>query len=168
MKPIDKFKGQKAQIPPRPSVRHLIIAGIGSFLCITLLTLADDPQTSLFILSSFGASSILIFGYPEAPFSQPRHIIFGHLLSVVIALSLFDLLGYYWWSLALAVSMSIITMMICRIMHPPAGSNPMIIYFTVPNWDFLLFPLLSGTLILVSFALIYNNLVHKKKYPLYW
>ena len=163
-----KLKGQRGKIPPSPPYRTILIAWMGSFLFISLLTLAEDPYLSVFILGSFGASSVLVFGYPEAPFSQPRNVLFGHVLSAIIALFLFDMLGFYWWSLSLAVSTSIVVMMSLRTVHPPAGSNPIIVFFTAPSWDFILFPILSGAVMLVIFALIYNNIFHKKEYPLYW
>jgi CBS-domain-containing membrane protein len=59
-------------------------------------------------------------------------------------------------------------MMSLRIVHPPAGSNPAIIFLTSPSWSFLWFPTLSGALIILALALIYNNLTRSARYPKYY
>ena len=68
----------------------------------------------------------------------------------------------------LAEGMAIALMMYSRTVHPPAGSNPVIVYLTRPDWGFLLFPTHSGALILVLFALFYNNATRAARYPKYW
>lgn len=59
-------------------------------------------------------------------------------------------------------------MMLTRTVHPPAGSNPVIIFLTLPGWDFLLYPTLTGALMLVVVALTFNNSVRSTNYPKYW
>jgi CBS-domain-containing membrane protein len=76
--------------------------------------------------------------------------------------------GPHWWSVALSVGTAIALMMLTRTVHPPAGSNPVIVFLTQPSWSFLLFPTLVGTLILVAVALIYNNATRDARYPKYW
>jgi CBS-domain-containing membrane protein len=66
------------------------------------------------------------------------------------------------------VATAVALMMLTRTIHPPAGSNPVIIFLTQPSWHFLLFPTLIGALILVVVALIYNNITREAKYPKYW
>ena len=120
------------------------------------------------MLGSFGASCVLIFGFPDVPFSQPRNVIGGHFLSSLIGLLCLTLFGATWWSVSIAVGTSIAMMMLTRTTHPPAGSNPVIIYLLKPAWSFLLFPTLFGAIILVFIAVIYNNLANDGKYPKYW
>jgi CBS-domain-containing membrane protein len=50
--------------------------------------------------------------------------------------------------------------------HPPAGSNPVIIFLGHPGWGFILFPVLCGAVLLVLIALLYNNVVRKTPYPI--
>ncbi|NQD95480.1 HPP family protein, partial [Pseudomonas sp. CrR25] len=69
---------------------------------------------------------------------------------------------------ALAVGSAIALMMLTRSVHPPAGSNPVIIFLAQPGWDFLLFPTLIGALLLVLVALLYNNATRNNRYPQYW
>lgn len=78
------------------------------------------------------------------------------------------LLGAHWWSMALALSATIGLMLMTRTVHPPAGSNPLIIMLTLPHWDFLFVPTLLGAMLLVLIALVFNNLDKAKSYPKYW
>jgi CBS-domain-containing membrane protein len=54
------------------------------------------------------------------------------------------------------------------VVHPPAGSNPIIIFLGQSNWGFLIFPTLTGVVVIVLVALVYNNLTRKTSYPIYW
>lgn len=76
--------------------------------------------------------------------------------------------GVHWWSMALAVGTAIALMLMFRVPHPPAGSNPLIVMLGAVGWDFLFLPTLFGSMILVATALIYNNLGKDRHYPTYW
>lgn len=106
------------------------------------------------ILWAFGASCILLFGFPDAPFSQPRNLIAGHLLCSAIGLIFLKFINPEWGSMALAVS----TAMAARTAHPPAGSNPVIIFLSRRDWMFLLYPTLAGVFVLLLVALCYLKL----------
>lgn len=162
------LKSDGAPLPPKQSVQNILLAGIGGFIAIAILAyLAQSLQTAL-VLGSFGASCVLVFGFPDAPFSQPRNVVVGHVLSSFVGLVFLAVCGPTWWSVALAVGTAIALMIATRTVHPPAGSNPVIVFLTQPAWDFLLFPTLAGATLLVAVALLYNNLVRKTNYPKYW
>jgi CBS-domain-containing membrane protein len=109
-----------------------------------------------------------VFGFPDAPFSQPRNIILGHLLSTLIGLGFTHALGPNSWSVGLATGAAIAAMMLTRTVHPPAGSNPVIVYLTQPGWSFALFPTLAGAVLIVLVALIYQNATRSSRWPKYW
>ena len=165
---FEKLKGGNAKLPPKHSIRAILVAWLGGFLAISAITLLSNTFSTALVLGSFGASCVLIFGFPDVPFSQPRNVIGGHFLSSLIGLSYLTLFGASWWSVSIAVGTSIAVMMITRTTHPPAGSNPVIIYLLKPAWSFLLFPTLVGAIVLVVIAIIYNNLANDGKYPKYW
>ena len=119
------------------------------------------------ILGSFGATCVLVFGFPESPFSQPRNVIAGHFLSSLLRLIFLTQMGSHWWSIGLATGTAIALMQLTRTVHPPAGSNPVIVMLTAPTWMFLLTPTLLGALILVMLAVIFNNLPKDRTYPKY-
>jgi len=165
---LDKLKGDGAPLPPQPALKLVALAWLGGFLAIATVALMTDFLSVALVLGSFGASCVLVFGYPDVPFSQPRNVVVGHVISSLVGLVFLTVLGPHWWALALAVGTAIALMMLTRTVHPPAGSNPVIVFLTLPAWDFLLFPTLAGALLLVAVALIYNNVTRDAKYPKYW
>jgi CBS-domain-containing membrane protein len=165
---LTKFRGDSAALPPRPVGKAVALAFVGGFLAIAIIALLAQSIQVALMLGSFGASCVLVFGYPDVPFSQPRNVIVGHVLSTVIGLVFVHFCGPHWWSVALAVGSAIAAMMITRTVHPPAGSNPVIVFLMQPGWDFALFPTLSGAVILVLVALFYHNLTRESRWPKYW
>jgi len=163
-----KLKGDGAPLPPQPSVRSAALAWLGGFLAIASVALLTDQLAVALVLGSFGASCVLVFGFPDVPFAQPRNVIVGHFLSSLIGLTFLAAFGPHWWSVAPAVGTAIAVMMLTRTVHPPAGSNPVIVYLAQPGWDFLLFPTLIGALIVIGVALVYNNVTREARYPKYW
>ncbi len=165
---LQKIKGDGAALPPRAANKPIALAWLGGCLAIASVALLADSLSVALVLGSFGASCVLLFGFPDVPFSQPRNVIVGHVLSSFIGLLFLAIFGAYWWSLALAVGTDIALMMLTRTVHPPAGSNPVIVFLTKPAWGFLLYPTLFGAIVLVLVALIYLNATRDAKYPKYW
>lgn len=165
---LNKLKGDCAQLPPRPTNKAVALAWLGGFLAISAVAALTDFLSVALVLGSFGASCVLVFGYPDVPFSQPRNVILGHVISSMVGLVFLTLFGPHWWSVAIAVGTAIALMMMTRTVHPPAGSNPVIVFLIQPAWSFLLFPTLAGALVLVAVALVYNNATRDARYPKYW
>lgn len=157
-----------AALPARPGLRQVLIALLGGVLAIAAIAGLGDALTASLLLGSFGASCVLVFGFPDVPFSQPRNVMFGHFLSTFTGLLFLQICGPHWWAVALAVGTAIALMMLTRTVHPPAGSNPVIVFLALPGWDFLLYPTLSGSLLLIAVALVYNNASREARYPKYW
>lgn len=155
-------------LPPKADHRAIALAGLGGFLAIAILASLSDMYVISLLLGSFGASCVLVFGYPDVPFSQPRNVLLGHLISSATGLAFMALLGPHWWTVACAVGTAIALMMLTRTVHPPAGSNPLIIFLTQSSWGFLLFPTLVGACLLLIVALAYNNATRAGRYPKYW
>ena len=165
---LSKLKGDSAPLPPQPSTKAVALAWLGGFLAIAAVASLNDFLSVALVLGSFGASCVLVFGYPDVPFSQPRNVVAGHFISSLVGLVFLFAFGPHWWSVALAVGTAIALMMLTRTVHPPAGSNPVIVFLMQPSWGFLLFPTLVGALVLVAVALVYNNATRDAKYPKYW
>lgn len=161
-----KIKGGE-KLPPRASPAAILKAmGFGVIALSVVAALAHFSQVPL-VMGSFGATCV-ICGTPDSPFAQPRNIIFGHVISTAIGLICLNLWGAEWWSMALAIALAIGAMQWGRIVHPPAGSNPVIVMLAQPGWSFLLFPTLTGAVLLTLTALMYHNLQPGKSYPRYW
>ncbi len=143
------------------------MACAGVFAAIAVLAYASFDLGVLLALGSFGSSSVLLFAFPDSHFSQPRSLIGGHVISSAVGLAALTLFGHHWWALGLAVALATALMMVTRTVHPPAGSNPIIVFLAMPGWDFLLFPTASGALALVAIGFIYHR-ASGTMYPHYW
>jgi CBS-domain-containing membrane protein len=122
----------------------------------------------MLLLGSFAASTLIVFAYPDSPFAQPRNVILGHLIGAAAGLLFLSFCHASWWCDALAVGTAIGAMKLIRAVHPPACSNPLIIFALKPGWGFLLFPTLTGALLIVVVALFYHNLRREARWPKYW
>lgn len=128
-----KFKGDGASLPPQPTNKAVAFAWLGGSLAIAAVAALTNSLSVMLVLGSFGASCVLIFGYPDVPFSQPRNVIAGHIISSLVGLVFLTLFGPHWWAVALSVGTVIALMMLTRTVHPPAGSNPVIVFLTQPT-----------------------------------
>jgi CBS-domain-containing membrane protein len=165
---IAKWKAGGAICPPRASISDITAAWLGGAIAIAAVAYTSTVVQAPLVVGSFGASCVLLFGYPDSPFSQPRNVIGGHFLASLVGLVFLTLLGSHWWSMALAAASGIAIMQLTRTVHPPAGSNPVIIIASAPTWQFLVTPTLAGAAILVLVALVFNNLRAERTYPKYW
>lgn len=165
---LKKFKGQGEKQPAKSNINEIIFAWFGGFISIAIIGYLTKSYDNLLVMGSFGASCVLLYGFPKSPFSQPRNVVLGHVFSTFIGLIFFHFIGNEWWSMALALATAIAVMIATRTVHPPAGSNPLIVFLLSANWDYLIFPTLIGSIILVIVALFYNNLHKDRFYPEYW
>ncbi len=168
-----KLKGDRTALPATFPGKVVLLAWVGAFIAIASVALLSSQFSYLLILGSFGASCVVLFAYPDVPFSQPRNVILGHFLSSLTGLVFISFFGVAWWVLAAAVASAIAVMMLTRTVHPPAGSNPVIIWIMAAShvdlsWQFLLFPTLAGAVVITLVSLIYNNLTREGNYPKYW
>jgi len=147
----------------RDKVGRILVAGLGALLGLgTLGGLVSFPGNT-WLLGSFGASCVLLFGFPEAVFSRSKNVVGGHVLSSMIGLACLHWLGPGWWAMAAAGACAAMLMMATDTVHPPAGSNPVIIYLSHPGWDFLLLPTLAGALALVMISKLYWRLARPRR-----
>jgi CBS-domain-containing membrane protein len=147
---------------------QIALATLGAVVAVSLLAYVSMTTNSLMLLGSFGASALLVFALPEAPLSQPRSVIGGHLLASLIAFGCLALLGPHWWAVGIATGLGVGVMMITRTVHPPAGSNAIIVFLAKPTCAYLVSSTLAGTLMLVAMACVYHRTTRRHKYPLYW
>lgn len=148
-------------VAPRPPLRQILLAGMGACIAIGCLALLGKASSQPLILGSFGASCVLLFGFPDAVFSRISNLVFGHLLSSLIGLCFLKFLGPDWWSMALAAATALMVMLATSTTHPPAGSNPLIIFLSQADWKFLVLPTLAGVLLLLVLANTYRFFTRK-------
>ncbi len=148
---------------------------IGSFVGIGILAYLESSHFSgsdaVYLIGSFGASSVLIYGIIQSPFSQPRNLIGGHVISAIIGVTINKLVpDIVWISAPLAVSLSIIFMQITKTLHPPGGATALIAVTGSAQikglgYMYVISPVLVGVLILFLTALVFNNMTSSRSYP---
>ena len=148
--------------------KKAILAGFFSAFTIGILTVLTYKSTfGLFLAGSFGSSMVLLFGFPESPFAQPRNVFFGHLVTTltgVIFVNLIPLPIYI--NIAFAVGVGIFFMILLNVVHPPAGGNPVMVIIGSVSYEYLVFPIISGCFIIILLAIVVNRFILKKDYPL--
>ncbi len=145
----------------RPDPARTVKASIGLAIGIGLVALLDESTPLPFLITSFGSTSVMLFLAPELQYSQPLNIVGGHVIAAAVGLAADALLPDAWWAMGLAVGASLIAMAFARVMHPPAGANPLIVMFDHPGLDFLVTPVLFGTVALVALAVVVHRLPPK-------
>lgn len=153
-----------------------ILTFIGAFIGIGLVGFINSRyfvlNDNLFLIGSFGASSVLIYGVINSPLAQPRNLIGGHLICAIIGVTVHKLIpNEIWLASALAVSLSIVAMQITKTLHPPGGATALIANIgsekiKALGYVYVLNPVLTGVMILFVVALIFNNISKSRSYPL--
>ena len=145
-----------------------LLAGLFSIITIGVLTLLTyKTELGVFLIASFGSSMVLLYGYPENPFAQPKNIFFGHLLTSVVGIVfLFFTALPTFIVIPLAVGLGVSLMILFKVTHPPAGGNPIIIIIGSVSIDYLISPIITGSIIIIVFGIVLNRLILKKKYPI--
>ena len=157
-----------------------LLGGIGAGVTIAILayitfqSILAGSVYGLWLAASFGSSVVVVFGYPDNQFSQPKNVILGHLLCAfvgIIFVTLFKISQdrtIFFLAIGLAVGLSVMLMMALKVTHPPAGGNTIVVMLTQDSFQFLIFPILVGAITIVIGGIIYNRFILKKNYPLKW
>lgn len=149
----------------------------GSFIGIGVIAYLQSktlPHSDvIYLIGSFGASSVLVYGLIQSPLAQPRNLIGGHLVSALIGVTIQKLVpDILWLAAPLAVSLSIVFMQITKTLHPPGGATALIAVtgsseLKNSGYWYVISPVLVGTLILLLVALFFNNITSNRQYPTY-
>jgi len=141
----------------RSKTLPILRAGLGYFLGIGLVAWLAASTGQPWLIGSFGASCVLLFGFPDVPFSRARNVIGGHLITATTALVMLTLFGPHWAVMALAAAIACMLMIATNSVHPPAGGNPIIVFMTQPGWEFLVLPTAIGAAGLFVFSRLYHR-----------
>lgn len=148
---------------------------IGAFTGIGLIAFFQSHLLSqyenLFLIGSFGASSVLIYGAIQSPLAQPRNLIGGHVISAIAGVTICKVMpDIIWLTAPLAVAVSIVLMQVTKTLHPPGGATALIAVIGSEKikglgYFYALSPVLTGSLVLFIVALVFNNMTSHRKYP---
>tara|TARA_B100001059_G_scaffold180559_1_gene181333 strand:- start:307 stop:783 length:477 start_codon:yes stop_codon:yes gene_type:complete len=152
----------------KPILQKALIAGFFSALTIGVLTVLTYKSTlGYFLAGSFGSSMVLLFGFPESPFAQPKNVFFGHLVTTLVGIIFVNYIPLpIYINIALAVGAGIFFMILLNIVHPPAGGNPIIVIIGSVSYEYLINPIIFGCILILLLAILINKFILKKNYPL--
>ena len=152
----------------KPILQKALIAGFFSALTIGVLTVLTYKSTlGYFIAGSFGSSMVLLFGFPESPFAQPKNVFFGHLCTALVGVIFVNFIPLpIYMNIALGVGAGVFLMILLNIVHPPAGGNPIMVIIGSASFDYLINPIIFGCIIILLLAILVNKFLLQKNYPL--
>lgn len=150
-------------------------AFVGGFTGIGIIAFLQynmfPKEDFVFLIGSFGASGVLVYGVIQSPLAQPRNLIGGHVISALVGVSAAKIFpDTMWLASAVAVAAAIVFMQITKTLHPPGGATALIAVTGSPailklGYWYVISPVLSGALILLIVALIFNNMTSNRHYP---
>ena len=146
-----------------------LLSGAGAAVTIGILAfMTYQTELGLWLIASFGATTVIVFGYHDNPFAQPKNVFFGHSLTTLVGILFITFFGVSFITIGLAVGIGVMLMMAFKITHPPAGGNSIIVMIGGVSFEFLLFPVMAGAITIIIGGIIYNRLILKRKYPQTW
>ena len=146
-----------------------IISGLSAAIVIGVLAfLTLRTSAGVWLMFSFGATVFIIFVLYNLETAQPKNVFFGHLVSILVGIIFNETIGFSFYSLGLSVGVAVALMTYLKVMHPPAASNPLVALSMDLSFDFILFPVITGTIAIILMAVIINKIILKRNYPKKW
>ncbi|MFJ5299286.1 HPP family protein [Pseudomonas sp. NPDC088368] len=148
--------------------RAALGAGLGILVTVLLSRQLFGIEATLHLLGPLGASAVLLFAVSTGALAQPWAIMGSYLISALVGLLCFHLFGDGITAIGVAIFLAILSMCVCRCLHPPAAGVAFSVItssqaLTGPDWQALLPIMLNAGCLLVT-ALVYNNLT-RMRYP---
>jgi CBS domain-containing membrane protein len=167
---LQKLFPQQASI----SRREMLISALAAGLAITLnawlshALLPGDYQ--VFLAASMGASTVLVIAVHHSPLSQPWAVIGGHLVGALAGLVSSWLIENSILACMLAMTLTVLLQMSLRCLHAPGGGTALLpilggVAVQAEGFGFIGVVLLN-TLVLVAAALVVNNNLPGRRYPM--
>jgi CBS-domain-containing membrane protein len=145
-----------------------IIPGLGAAFGFACLHLVDEHLLSSRGLSCLcpplGAVAVLLFCMPNAPASQPKAVIGGHLVAGAVAFAVVGSGVQY--PEAITVAVTIAAMSVLEVVHPPAGAYAFLFANKSMSAEGIIAPGLIGACVLVGAQILFNairDLISGKK-----
>ena len=146
-----------------------IVSGLSAAIVIGVLAfLTLRTPAGVWLMFSFGATVFIVFVLYKLETAQPKNIFFGHLISLLVGIIFNETIGFSFYSLGLSVGVAVTLMVYFKIMHPPAASNPIVVLFTDVSFNYILFPVVVGTIAIIVMSVFINKIILKRNYPTKW
>ena len=146
-----------------------LVAGLAASLIIGILSfLSFETSTGFWLMFSFGSTTLIVLVFYESEFAQPSNIFFGHLLGIIMGILFNELFGISFFTLGLSVGTTVTLMMYFKVVHPPAAANPLIALFADVSINYIIFPVLVGSVVIIILSILINRFLLKRAYPKRW
>ena len=146
-----------------------IVAGISASIIIGVLAfLSFETSTGFWLIFSFGSTTLIVLIFYQSEFAQPPNIFFGHLLGIIVGIIFNKFFGISFITLGLSVGTTVMLMMYLKIIHPPAAANPLIALFADVSLNYIIFPVLTGSVLIIFLTVLINKFILKRSYPKKW
>jgi CBS domain-containing membrane protein len=160
----------------RHTVNHSekVISAVGGFLGIFGILLSSqwllDPEIAVMIVPSMGASAVLLFAAPHAPFSQPWNVVGGHVLSAIVGVACWQWIPDYMVAASASVGLAIGVMYFARCIHPPGGATALAVVIGSEKlhdlgYAYTYEPILLNAVAILLIAIVFNGLFRWRRYP---
>ena len=146
-----------------------VVAGISASIIIGVLAfLSFETSTGFWLIFSFGSTTLIVLIFYQSEFAQPPNIFFGHLLGIIVGIIFNNFFGISFITLGLSVGTTVMLMMYLKIIHPPAAANPLIALFADVSLNYIIFPVLTGSALIIFLTVLINKFILKRSYPKKW
>ena len=146
----------------------LVIGGAASLIIGVLSFLSFETSTGFWLIFSFGSTALIVLVFYDSEFAQPSNIFFGHLLGIIIGIFFNEFFGISFITLGLSVGTTVTLMMYFKIIHPPAAANPLIALFADVSFNYIIFPVVVGSIAIIILTFFINKFILKRAYPKKW
>ena len=152
-----------------PKKLEPLIAGLAASIIIGVLSfLSFETSTGFWLMFSFGSTTLIVLIFYKSEFAQPSNIFFGHLLGIIVGILFNEFFGISFITLGLSVGATVTLMMYLKIIHPPAAANPLIALFADVSLNYIIFPVLVGSIVIIFLTILINRFILKRSYPKRW
>ena len=158
----------------KASYNEILISALGGFLGILAIFIISqllfDHETTVLIVPSMGASAVLLFAAPHAPFSQPWNVTAGHMLSAAIGVACWRWIPELTVAASVGVGMAIGAMYFARCLHPPGGATALAAVIGSDQlhelgFGYVFQPILLNVAAILLIAILFNGLFKWRRYP---
>lgn len=151
-----------------------LVSGLGGMVAIAAvvavtMSLLDRPAV-MPVVTSIGASAVLLFAAPHGALSQPWPLIAGHLLSAAIGVTCAQMIADPLMAGPVAVGAAITAMYYTRCVHPPGGATALTAVLGGEalrrlGFSYLLIPVGLNVAVILTVAVLFNCLFSWRRYP---
>ena len=165
------FKPSFDPVPLSEKIRAGLAATAGIFLLGSALRLLPQAGYPLIMFTSAGAAAVLLYAAPHSPMAQPWALVAGNLLSGMVGWACSLIIPDPILAASCAVGLAILLMHLSHCVHPPGAATALVMVFGAEQfhhhgWSWAASAVLANTLLSLVLALVINNLMPGRRYPM--